>query len=79
MDYCYAEFYLEDGSKKGGWYPCVVHEPAELGVCSDLRPILEKGDNFKVVEEKAPQRFVKEYLTGKGGKPSVEFRRRMAD
>jgi hypothetical protein len=81
LDYCYAEFYLEDAAGKGGWYPCVVHEELELGAVKDLRPILEKGDNFKVPEEKAPQRFVAEHLTGKGGggKPSVEFRRRSAD
>ena len=81
LDYCYAEFYLEDAAGKGAWYPCVVHEEVELGAVKDLRPILEKGDNFKVPEEKAPQRFVAEYLTGKGGggKPTVEFRRRSAD
>jgi len=108
MDYCYAEFYLEeretgddkladdkgadekigkakkaakDKGPKGDWYPCVVHEQTELGACSDFRPIIEKGDNFKVPEDKSVQRFVKEFLTGKGGggKPSVEFRRRNAD
>jgi hypothetical protein len=106
MDYCYAEFYLEekpsfdekagtddsggkekkavkqDKTPKGAWYPCVVHEQAELGACTDFRPIIEKGDNFKVPEDKAVQRFVKEFLTGKGGtggKPAVEFRRRNAD
>jgi hypothetical protein len=106
MDYCYAEFYLEEketdddkaatddksatekkGPKakkepKGAWYPCVVHQQTELGACTDLRPIIEKGDNFKVPEDKAVQRFVKEFLTGKGGtggKPAVEFRRRLAD
>jgi hypothetical protein len=110
MDYCYAEFYLEekpsdekspsdnksgdekalkvkktakeDKTPKGTWYPCVVHEEVELGAVTDLRPILEKGDNFKVPEEKTVQRFIKEFLTGKGGtggKPAVEFRRRNAD
>jgi len=81
LDYCYAEFYLDDAAGKGAWYPCVVHEEVELGAVKDLRPILEKGDNFRVPEEKAPQRFVAEYLTGKGGggKPTVEFRRRSAD
>jgi len=81
LDYCHAEFYLDDAAGKGAWHPCVVHEDVPLGAVKDLRPILQKGDNFKVPEEKAPQRFVAEYLTGKGGggKPSVEFRRRMAD
>jgi len=81
LDYCYAEFYLEDADGKGAWYPCVVHDEMPLGAVKDTRPILEKGDNFKVPEKKEPLRFVTEYLTGKGGggKPSVEFRRRSAD
>jgi hypothetical protein len=79
MDYCYAEFYLEDEEKKGAWYPCVVHERLELGEVKDLRPIIQKGDNFKVNEEPAPQRFVREHLKGKGGRPTVEFRRRRVD
>lgn len=100
MDYCYAEFYLEekespdeksapddkkekksakDKGPKGAWYPCIVHDQAELGACPDFRPIIEKGDNFKVPEDKAVQRFVKEFLTLKGAKPAIEFRRRNAD
>jgi hypothetical protein len=103
MDYCYAEFYLEEApvsaddaeekapkakkpgkstEPKGAWYPCVVHQAVEVGVVTDFRPILEKGDNFKVPEDQKVQRFVKEFLTGKGGtggKPAVEFRRRPAD
>jgi transglutaminase superfamily protein len=71
----------EKKEPKGAWYPCVVHQQTELGACPDFRPIIEKGDNFKVPEDKAVQRFVKEFLTGKGGggKPAVEFRRRNAD
>ena len=81
LDYCYAEFYLEDAEGKGAWYPCVLHEDLPLGTVKDTRPILQKGDNFKVPEKKEPQRFVAEFLTGKGGggQPSVEFRRRLAD
>jgi Transglutaminase-like enzymes, putative cysteine proteases len=82
MDYGYAEFYLTDANGKGTWYPCVVHQDVELGACKDVRPILEKGDNFKVPEEKAPQRFVEEFLKGKdtgGGRPAVEFRRHNLD
>lgn len=102
MDYCYAEFYLQELSavtdgeladaaekpKKGGkamppkgnWYPCVVHDRVELGVCTDPRPILEKGENFKVPEEKPLQRFVTEHLTMKSAvKPSIECRRKRVD
>jgi hypothetical protein len=60
----------------------VVIDSSELGACTDARPIMQKGDNFKVPEEPAVQRYVKEFLRGKGGgggKPTVEFRRRHAD
>lgn len=80
LDYGYAEFFLVDAEGHGAWYPCVVHEEVPLGQVTNLSPILEKGDNFRVPEEKAAQRFVREFLTGKGGgKPTVEFRRRRAD
>ena len=90
LDFCYAEFYLEDptaddkaakgSAAKGYWIPCQVHDVKQFGTMSDQRPILQKGDNFKVPEKKEPQRFVAEFLTGKGGtggQPEVEFRRRL--
>jgi transglutaminase-like putative cysteine protease len=103
MDFCYAEFYLEDSvadepaeaaqktakpkktakkAAKGAWYPAIVIDSAELGACADARPIMQKGDNIKVPEEAAVQRYVKEFLRGKGGgggRPTVEFRRRHVD
>ena len=81
MDSCHAEFYLHDATGKGLWIPCQLHGEKQFGQISDHRPILEKGDNFRVPEKKEPQRFVAEFLTGKGGggRPQVEFRRRMAD
>jgi hypothetical protein len=81
MDSCHAEFYLKNASGEGTWIPCQVHGAKQFGSISDFRPILEKGDNFKVPEKKEAQRFVSEFLTGKGGggKPQVEFRRRLAD
>jgi hypothetical protein len=81
LDSCHAEFYLHDAEGKGLWIPCQLHGEKQFGHVSDHRPILEKGDNFKVPEKKEPQRFVAEFLTGKGGggRPQVEFRRRLAD
>lgn len=70
-DQCYAEFYLQDAAGKGAWYPCQVAGTRDFGSMSVPRPILQKGDNFKVPEEKAAQFFVKEFLKGqgKGSKP----------
>jgi hypothetical protein len=47
----------------------------------DHRPILQKGENIKVPEESEPQRFVAEFLTGRGGRgsgqPQVKFVRKL--
>ena len=80
-DSCYAEFYLEDDAGEGYWIPCyLAQEKKEFGFVSTHAPILQKGDNIKVPEKKEPQRFVAEFLTGKGGgggRPQVEFVRRL--
>ena len=80
-DSCYAEFYLEDAKGKGFWFPCQVAGDKAFGAQPDQRPILQKGDNFKVPEKKESMRFVNEFLTGKGGggSPEVEFVRRLEE
>lgn len=80
-DSCYAEFYLEDAKGKGYWFPCQVAGDKAFGAQPDQRPILQKGDNFKVPEKKEAMRFVNEFLTGKGGggSPEVEFVRRLEE
>jgi hypothetical protein len=75
--HCYPEFYLEDADENGYWLPCQAAGTRAFGSMPELRPILQKGDNFKVPEKKKRQRYVAEYLTGKairgGGKPRVSF------
>jgi hypothetical protein len=79
-DSCHAEFYLEDAEGRGHWYPCVIEGDKAFGYIPEPTIILQRGDNVRVPELKDPQRFVAEHLTGKGGtggKPSVEFVRRV--
>lgn len=80
-DNCYAEFYLQQADGEGFWFPCQVAGTREFGGMSDQRPILQKGDNIRVPDEqKDPQRFVPEFLTGQGGRagrPQVEFVRKL--
>jgi hypothetical protein len=79
-DHVYAEFYLQDPAGQGTWFPCQVAGTRDFGCMSDLRPVLQKGENFKVPESKTPQRFVPETLQGQGrstGRPEVEFVRKL--
>jgi hypothetical protein len=76
--YCYPEFYLEDDAGKGYWFPCQPVGVKSFGGISEHRPILQKGDNFRVPDRpKEKQRFVSEFLSGQGGKPTVKFIREL--
>ncbi len=76
-DHCYPEFYLEDDEGKGHWFPCQAAGTRAFGSMPERRPILQKGDNFKVPEKKERQRYVAEFLQGAairgGGRPEVDF------
>ena len=83
-DHCYAEFYLEDGEGKGHWFPCELAGTRNFGQMPQPRPILQKGDNFKVPEKKERQRYVSEHLRGVpagpgGGKPKVTWVREVLE
>ena len=70
----YAEFYLQGPDSKGFWFPCELSGRRAFGEMSDNRPMLLRGDNFKVPEKQEPQRYVAEHLKVKGGsKPQVRF------
>lgn len=75
--HCYPEFYLEDKEGVGHWIPCQAAGTRDFGGIPDTRPILQKGDNYRVPEKKEAQRYVAEFLSIKavkgGGKPSVKF------
>ena len=75
-DHCYPEFYLQDGQGRGTWFPCQAAGDGHIfGWMDEKRPILQKGDNFKVPEEKGPQRYVKQFLKAANAEanPDVRF------
>jgi len=74
--HCYPEFYLEDESGTGYWIPCQAAGTRALGGIPEHRPILQKGDSFKVPEVREPQRYVAEFLQASsvgGMPPEVKF------
>lgn len=81
--HCYPEFYLENAGGEGRWFPCQAAGTRQFGSMDEFRPILQKGDRFKVPEKRSVQRYVSEFckidaVVGTG-KPSVEFIRRRLD
>jgi hypothetical protein len=76
-DHCYPEFYLVEADGEGHWFPCQAAGTRAFGSMPELRPILQKGDNFKVPEDSKPRRYVSEFLTGVpvrgGGQPEHTF------
>ena len=45
--HCYPEFYLVDDKGAGHWFPCQSAGSREFGGITEIRPILQKGDNFR--------------------------------
>ena len=78
-DGCYAEYYLHDDNAKGHWIPCDLTGDCEFGTINSTRPILQKGDRFKVPGKRRPVRFIPESMTVKAGigRPNVTFVRRL--
>ncbi len=73
--HCYPEFYLEDEQGVGHWYPCQAAGSRFFGAMPEARPILQKGDNFRVPGSRKPQRYVQETLAAKNAAapPEVTF------
>jgi hypothetical protein len=72
----YPEFYLVDPAGQGHWYPCqAAGEARQFGSMLEDRPILQKGDNFRVPDERQPQRYVQQRLSAKNavGSPRAKF------
>ena len=81
-DHCYPEFYLEDQDGNGHWYPCQAAGTRQFGRMDETRPVLQKGDRFRVPEKKGYVRYVSEFFRcdrrGKGN-PRPNFIREPFD
>ncbi|EMI41580.1 transglutaminase-like domain-containing protein [Rhodopirellula sp. SWK7] len=81
--HCYPEFYLErdgGGNDSGCWYPCQAAGTEQFGEMQEDRPVLQKGDRFKVPEQRKIVRYVAEFFRcdrlGKGS-PRFDFVREL--
>lgn len=79
-EHAYPEFYLEQSEGEGRWFPAESAGTRDFGGMPIARPILQKGDDFRVPERPRDRlRYASDYLTGRpapgGGKPSVKYLR----
>jgi transglutaminase-like putative cysteine protease len=73
----YAEFYLEDETGAGRWFPVESAGRREFGEMSIARVILQKGDNFRVPERPRERlRYASDYtllLSKPGRQPKIAY------
>jgi hypothetical protein len=71
----YPEFYLEDKSGTGYWFPCQAAGEYQFGSMSDLRPVLQKGDRFRLPGKSGYVRYLQPSLMAKNasGELSIEW------
>lgn len=72
-DHTYPEFYLEDELGNGHWFPCQAAGPYEFGSMSDPKPILQKGDRFRVPGEKNDVRYIRPSLVARNSNRRIEI------
>ena len=81
-EHCYPEFCLADEEGNAHWFPCQAAGTRQFGTMQEYRPILQKGDRFKVKETKSRVRYVAEFFRcdkkGKGN-PKPTFIRQSLD
>lgn len=61
-DHTYAEFYLEDAQGQGTWYPCQLAGTRQFGEMLEPKPVLQKGDKFKIPGNSQPLRYAQPTL-----------------
>lgn len=76
----YPEFYLEDETGEGHWFPCQAAGIYEFGSMSEARPILQKGDRFRIPGQRDEVRYLRPTLTAREGAGlSIEWIARKTD
>ncbi len=58
----YPEFYLVDEQGEGRWFPCQAAGSYAFGHMPEARPILQKGDKFRVSGHREPLRYIQPTL-----------------
>jgi hypothetical protein len=71
-DHTYPEFYLEDEQGLGYWFPCQVAGDEHFGAMPELRPIIHKGDRFRVAGKREMVRYLEPTLLERSGMGALQ-------
>ncbi len=69
----YPEFYLMNSEGQGFWFPCQLAGSYQFGTMIESRPVVHKGDSFRVPGRRKPERYLKPTLIEKSGTGMVEL------
>ncbi len=71
----YPEFFLEDQTGQGYWFPCQAAGQYEFGSMTELKPVLQKGDRFRLAGKSGYVRYLQPSLLAKDaqGELSIEW------
>ncbi len=72
-EHTYPEFYLEDEQGNGYWFPCQAAGSYAFGHMPEAKPILQKGDKFKVAGHSKPLRYIQPTMKAYGATPQWEW------
>lgn len=73
-DHSYPEFYLVDDQDQGHWFPCQISGSEAFAQMPEVRPIIQKGDNYRIPETRERRRYVALQLKAaavRGSSPQV--------
>ena len=64
-DHTYPEFYLSDKDGNGHWFPCQAAGNYEFGSMTEPKPILQKGDRFRIPGQRDEVRYLRPTLVAR--------------
>lgn len=74
-DHTYPEFYLQDKNGEGHWFPCQAAGSYAFGQMPEAKPILQKGDKFRVSGHRNPIRYIQPTLKARdaASAPTIQW------
>lgn len=71
----YPEFYLENEAGEGTWFPCQAAGERSFGAMPEVKPVLQKGDNFRIPGQRERTRYVAQTLSARhaAAPPQIEW------